>query len=244
MKINKLSAFLFALVAGCTPEVAQWTPSQSPKVNKVDRAIFTYVIKYPTHASSLDKAEKLELHKYLRATVASPLAVSIIIEECGGHSEKRIKDIERELLIFGIPYDLITVESDQSESHHKHHKHHKNRPESGVVLTIERYIVIPPSCGDFSQPIGDAQQAYAHSNHGCADTANLGLMVANPKDLIKGRSLGDSDGAVLAAGVDRYRKDKTKALIDTSTNVSPGSTGTSSSGASAGAATTGVSGSY
>lgn len=231
MKINKLSALLFAFIAGCTPEVAQWTPAQSPKVNKVDRAIFTYVVNYPARASSMDKREKRELHKYLRATVGSPLAVSIIIEECGGHSEQRIKDVERELLRFGIPFDLITIESDGSETHDKNHKHHKNRPESGVVLTIERYVVIPPSCGDFSQPIGDAQQAYAHSNHGCADVANLGLMIANPRDLAMGRTLGDSDGAVLAAGVDRYRKDKTKALIDTSTNISPGSTGTTASGA-------------
>jgi len=33
MKINKISAFLFALVAGCTPEVAEWTPAQRPKEN-------------------------------------------------------------------------------------------------------------------------------------------------------------------------------------------------------------------
>jgi len=210
----------------------------------VDRAIFTYVINYPAPESSMNKREKLEIHRYLRATVARPLAVSVIIEECGGHSEKRIKDIERELLIFGIPYDLITVESDQSESRHKHHIHHKNRPESGVVLTIERYVVIPPSCGDFSQPIGDARQAYAHSNHGCADTANLGLMVANPRDLVKGRALGDSDGTVIAAGIDRYRKDKTKALIDTSTNVSPGTTGLGTSGASAAGGAVGAGGAY
>ncbi len=229
MKIYKLSVLLFALVAGCTPEVAEWTPAQSPKKNKVDRAIFTYSINYPIHATTMDKREKCELLKFLKATVGSPLAVSVIIEECGGHSEKRIKDIERELLIFGIPFDLITVESTQCENSHKHHKHHRSDPGSYVVLTIERYVVIPPSCGDFSQPIGDAQQAYAHSNHGCAITANLGLNIANPRDLLVGRPSGDSDGTVIAAGVDRYRKDKTKALIDTSTNVSPGTTGSSSS---------------
>ena len=91
MKIYKLSALLLAFIAGCTPEVARWTPAQSPKENKVDRAIFTYVINYPAHASSMDKREKSELLKFLRATVRSPMAVSVIIEEYGGHSENRIK---------------------------------------------------------------------------------------------------------------------------------------------------------
>ncbi|HUX78877.1 MAG TPA: CpaD family pilus assembly lipoprotein [Alphaproteobacteria bacterium] len=241
MKIYKLSTLLFALIAGCTPEVAEWTPAQSPKVNKVDRAIFTYSINYSSNASSMDKREKRELFKFLKATVGSPLAVTIIIEECGGHSEKRIKDLQRELLKFGIPYDLITVETDYSEDSHKSRKHRRKESGPSIVLTIERYVVIPPSCGDFSQPIGDARQAHAPSNHGCAITANLGLMIANPRDLVKGRSLGDSDGTVMAAGVDRYRKDKTKALIDTSTNVSPGSTGTSGgASASTGSATTGA----
>ncbi len=227
MKIYRLSALLFALVTGCTPEVADWTPAQSPKENKVDRAIFTYEIPYPAHASSMGEKEKRNLFKFLRAQVGSPLAVTVILQEYGGHSEKRIADVERELLRFGVPFDLITVDQDQGVFHRKH------APKgSGVLLVIERYVVIPPSCGDFSQPIGSARQDYAHSNHGCADTANLGMMIANPRDLMLGRTLGDSDGTVLAAGVNRYRKGETTPLIDTSTNVSPGTTGTNSSSGS------------
>jgi pilus assembly protein CpaD len=225
MKINKLTILFCTLIGGCTPEVAEWTPAQSPKEITVDRAIFTYAIDYPVHASSLSEREKRNFLKFLRTTVGSPLAVSVILEEYGGHSEKRIKDIIRELIRFGIPYSLITEEYEQEEHSQKCHGRESG---SGVLITIERYVAIPPSCGDFSQPIGDAQQAYAHSNHGCADTANLALMLANPRDAIKGRTLGDSDGTVIAAGIDRYRKDKTKALIDTSTNVSPGTTSTSS----------------
>ena len=94
------------------------------------------------------------------------------------------RDIERELLKFGIPYDLIRRVLTRAKDIISIINIQESCLSQVIVLTIERYVVIPPSCGDFSQPIGDAQQAYAHSNYGCADTANLGLMVANPRDII------------------------------------------------------------
>jgi hypothetical protein len=64
------------------------------------------------------------------------------------------------------------------------------------------------------------------------------MMVANPRDILRGRKTGDYDGTVMAAGVKRYHDDKVKALIDTSTTVPPGSqaatTPVSSSGGAAG----------
>lgn len=212
-------------------EVAEWTPAESPKENKVDRAIFYHNLHYPAHGDSMEAREKKNLLKFLKTNVLHPSAVTVILEEYGGHSEKRIKDIERELLRFGIPYELITVEYDEEEHHRKHKKHHHKNSSpkhhrkdsgSGVEIIIERYVVIPPSCGNFSQVMGDAQQAYSHTNFGCADIANLGMMVANPRDLIIGRPLGDSDGTVIAAGVDRYRTDNVKALMASSTNVELG----------------------
>lgn len=237
MKIYKLSALLFALLGGCAPEVSDWTPAESPKENKVDRAVFTHKIHYPAHASSMDEREKKSLFQFLKKTVMSPLAVTVILEEYGGHSKKRIKDIQRELLKFGIPYELVTEDYEQDDPHQKHHKKDSG---SGVEVIVERYVVIPPACADFSQSIGDAKQAQQQSNFGCADTTNFGMMVANPRDLIRGRPLGGSDGTVIAAGVERYRKDKVKQLMETSTTVAPGTTATNTPTQTAGAVPLGV----
>lgn len=225
MKIYKLSVLFLALLGGgCAPEVSDWTPSESPKENKVDRALFTHRIYYPAHASAMSEKEKKKLLQFLRKTVMSPLAVNVILEEYGGHSEKRIKAIQREFLRFGIPYELITVDYEPEVQQCYSTKYSKRESQSGVDVIIERYVVIPPACADFSQPIGDANQARTPSNFGCAEITNLGMMVANPRDLIKGRPLGDSDGTVIAAGVERYRKDKVKELLETSTTVAPGTT--------------------
>jgi len=236
MKIYKLSAILFVFLAGCAPEIAEWTPAESPKENKVDRAVFTYTIHYPAHASTMGENEKKNFYRFLKKNILSPSAVTIILEEFGGRSEKRIKDVERELLRYGVPYELITVDDDPGENHCKHgsHKHQGKGGGSGVEVIVEQYIVIPPSCGDFSQQIGNARQERAPSNFGCSNKANFGMMVANPRDLLRGGPMGGSDGPVIAAGVNRYRHDKVKALMETSTNVAPGSTSQSSAGQTGG----------
>lgn len=237
MKFIKYSTLLFiTLLSGCAPEIVDWTPAESPKENKVERVIFYHMIHYPSKSNSFPETEVNSLIRFLKANAENPSAVSIILEECDGYSKKRIKDIQRVLVKYGVSYDMITVEP--AEKRHKS----TSSSSSGVSLVLEKYLVIPPSCADFSQPIGEARQAHSPSNFGCATVANLGMMVANPRDLIKGRSLGASDGTVMAAGVDRYRKDKVKDLIDTSTTVDPGSLNSTNSSSSSTGSTSGTGG--
>ncbi len=238
MKFIQYSALLFStLLAGCAPEIVDWTPAESPKENKVKRIVFYHIIHYPSKSKSFPETEVNSLVRFLKANAENPSAVSIILEECDEHSKKRIKDIQRVLVKYGVSYDMITVEPLEKG------RKSTSSFSSGVVLVLEKYLVVPPSCADFSQPIGDARQAHAPSNFGCATVANLGMMVANPRDLIKGRSMGASDGTVMAAGVDRYRKDSVKELLNTSTNVSPSEGASSSGGGTSSSSSSGM-GSY
>lgn len=256
MKFCKISALGIALLSGCTPEVAKWTPAESPKENKVDRAVFSYVVPYAAHKGAISSVEKAKFLEFLKDTIPKPYAVRITLEEYGGHSDKRLMDIERELVRYGVPSDLLHrnfdhVDEQYMEHHYQKHKLHSNclnKPPhlkghgrgSVIVLIVERFVVIPPSCSNFSQQIGDASQVYNASNHGCSTEANLGLMVANPMDLLKGRTRDGYDGTVMAAGVNRYEHDKVKpiAQITTTTMQNPvvsqggniGGTGGSSGG--------------
>jgi hypothetical protein len=255
MKICRISILGIALLAGCTPEVAQWTPAESPKINKVDRAVFTYIFPYAAHKGVMSPLEKAKFLEFLKDKVPSPYAVRITLEEFGGHSDKRLMDIERELLKYGVPSDLLHrnfdhVDEQFTEYHYnKHNAHnrcfnwkiqHKAQTRgSVVVIVVERFVVIPPSCSNFSQQIGNASQAYGPSDLGCSTELNLGLMIANPQDLLRGRDRGLYDGAVLAAGVNRYEHDKIKeiAKITTTTMQNPViSVGGTAGGASGGSA--------
>lgn len=49
---------------------------------------------------------------------------------------------------------------------------------------------------------------------GCSDMYNLGKMIAEPSDLVRGRALGEADAASGVLGIERYREDKKKQLIN------------------------------
>ena len=77
-----------------------------------------------------------------------------------------------------------------------------------VELVLERYLVTLPPCPDWSRQSGTDFANLPHSNFGCATETNLGLMVAEPRDLVRGRGLAPADGVQQAEGIVRYRTGK------------------------------------
>lgn len=83
-----------------------------------------------------------------------------------------------------------------------------------VEIAAEGYEVVLPDCprwGDPGRPDFDNRPL---ANLGCATATNLGLMVADPRDLVRGRALGPADGTREAEAVVRYRQDKVKQLTE------------------------------
>ena len=77
-----------------------------------------------------------------------------------------------------------------------------------MAVVVERYVVTPPDCPNWSKsPTGDHSNAMP-SNFGCADATNLSLMVADPRDLLVGRPLGPPRGDPALYGYARYRNGK------------------------------------
>ncbi|WND02648.1 CpaD family pilus assembly lipoprotein [Temperatibacter marinus] len=57
----------------------------------------------------------------------------------------------------------------------------------GIKLYIERHIVQVPECGNWAESSHTSRtHNQATPNLGCATARNLGLMVANPQDLLRG----------------------------------------------------------
>lgn len=85
--------------------------------------------------------------------------------------------------------------------------------EDRVVVTISGAEPVLPGCPDWSRDPGFDPGNFPLSNLGCANAYNLGLMVADPKDLSQPRSLAAADGTREADSIVRYRSDKVKQLI-------------------------------
>jgi pilus assembly protein CpaD len=98
---------------------------------------------------------------------------------------------------------------------------------NAIRLRVARYVVSPPRCPDWSKPEADEPTNSPSSDFGCANETSLALMVANPRDLLRGTPAPGADGEALARGVMLYRSGAvSKSLASTS--------GATSSGAGAG----------
>ena len=69
-----------------------------------------------------------------------------------------------------------------------------------------------PGCPDWSRDPGYDPRNEPLSNLGCANAFNLGLMVADPRDLSTGTPTAPADATREAEAVIRYRTDKVKQL--------------------------------
>lgn len=75
-----------------------------------------------------------------------------------------------------------------------------SKPSDGsVMLYVERYIVQTPNCNYWPEVTSTQEVNNDSSFHGCATTINLGLMIADPRDLIAGRTSGSSSAAAVSA---------------------------------------------
>lgn len=78
----------------------------------------------------------------------------------------------------------------------------------GVVrVVVSRMRASVPGCPDWSRNPSRDFNANTSSNFGCATNSNLAAMIANPADLVRGRSAATAaDPAVSAKAIDSYRK--------------------------------------
>jgi pilus assembly protein CpaD len=88
-----------------------------------------------------------------------------------------------------------------------------------VRVVVNRHVVVPPNCPDWSKPATADYGNTPMSNLGCSTTANLGAMVADPGELVQGRQPGAADAEGSTGAIRRYRTDKIKPLKAISTGA-------------------------
>jgi pilus biogenesis lipoprotein CpaD len=224
MRACRLSALALIGIAfsGCAPGSADldpalgWQPASSLKSLEVEKADLRHSIYFATDKDELVGAERDRLIAFLKA--ARPkLDESIRIE---GHADERASDlynldlaarrietVKHFLVENGIGQSSIFASSFgervPSATGSDEQAWRQNRR---VEIVLERYVITPPACPDWSRRSGVDFANGPHSNFGCATAANLGLMIANPRDLVEGRRLGHADGVHQADGVVRYRE--------------------------------------
>jgi type IV pilus biogenesis protein CpaD/CtpE len=74
-----------------------------------------------------------------------------------------------------------------------------------IAVVVRRAAIIPPDCDAVREPWAGQRP---DMQFGCAFVSSIGVMVADPHDLAKGRPIDTPDGEVAASAIQRYRTEK------------------------------------
>ena len=207
----------------------EWSAVEAPRQLRVDFQRMTHTATYAPDATQLAPGEQESLASFLQvAEVTTDDRVYLEPTNNDRRNASRISALARELSRRG--YVVATLPPGRDAV-----------PPNTLLVAVERYVVTPPNCPNWTKsPSGDPENA-ASSNFGCANMTNLGLMVADPRDLVIGRDMGPESAVQAGLAIQRYREGKTSPLSGTTAgtsynfNINPsGGSGATPGGAGAG----------
>lgn len=74
-----------------------------------------------------------------------------------------------------------------------------------VTLSYQRYEAVVPTCGDWTSSLSYDPYNTVSSGFGCAVQRDIGLMAADPADLVRARPTAPSDGQNASRVIQKYR---------------------------------------
>jgi pilus assembly protein CpaD len=205
------------LAGGCASQISSRSGIQAPKANEVELSVTSHPVRFAPGAAAIGDDEARHLLAFL-ASVAAGYGDDITLASSGQKpSAQRLAAIQHILKRQGL--SAVSVTADPSAG------------EDAVTLTVSRYTVTVPRCPDWSTVEADGYTNTPPSNFGCATTVNLGLMVANPRDLDRGSPMGGADADYAARSVELYRTGQISSSLR-SAGGAGGGNGQSNSGSS------------
>ena len=186
---------LAVIIAGCAQTVADWTPAATTHDLQVKWVTHEHSISFNSQANLLTNQEARSLDRFLNEIDVRPsdrLFVDVGPQSGEVVSDPRVGVINEQLRHYVPGAQALTITGEQGT-------------DRNIRLIVGRYIVLPPNCPDLSKPSATNPGNFNDSNLGCATQRNLGLMLADPGDLLRGRALAPADGEALSRSIRAYR---------------------------------------
>jgi len=211
MPWRELTAIGFACLAvvACSPKQgelgddlfphAKWEQIPPSKENMVEVVTLRHVVAFDGSEPSLGRNGRQALDEFIRDNGISAKDQIEILGGDGGSrlAKSRLSAVQIEFAQHGLV--ASQVEGDPV----------MGGPASNeVAVFITRAVAIPPDCSvPQPEPTLRPEQPW-----GCSVNAALGMMVADPLDLVEGRELGPANPEQSSGAYRRYRDDKVKGI--------------------------------
>lgn len=195
-----LCAGLGAILAACAADDTPARPAATPKQLKVEYTELKHPTGFVPAGAQLAPGEAEKLGAFLDgARITAEDHVYLEVAGDDRFAAQRIGSVSRVLAERGIGAKVLPASD-------------KEVGADQLLVKVERYVVTLPDCPDWTKSPYQFHDNEVGSNFGCANTTNLGLMVADPRDLVIGRALGPEEGDPAMAAIARYRAGKPKDL--------------------------------
>jgi pilus assembly protein CpaD len=203
MRSLHLTFVVFAALAlaACGDSAPEYATVDSPKQNRVTTVRHDHLVRFAGNNANLDPQEAARLSQFLSNNRSEGNATVTIGPATSPALSAGRERVVRELLSARgyRPVDVVYASTAESLNQ--------------VTVSVASNVVITPRCPDFSKPTEYNYSNTTHSNYGCASAHNLGIMVADPADLVRGRDQGVQDGPNAVLGIQRYRTGKVTPLM-------------------------------
>lgn len=187
---------------------------QNPVENKVETRFITRVL-HLTVRNELEGDQERELK--LQVDKISPYAiddVEIHVHPSQVHNVAMHKQLTEMLVSMGIDRDHIVVVPMEEVARHD------------ANIQVAYSAVVSPRCPDWRpSPVSSYANMVFTPNIGCAHVTNLGLMVADPHDLVEGEGDGTPDTISTSKAIQDFRSGEAESSSSSTSSI----TGTSTS---------------
>ncbi len=197
-----LPAMAFLALAGCSGS-AHFSDGDPQKRNEVAMVRIPFMLTFEADQAALSAAAIEQLDRFLVSSNVSygdELSMDFPLERDGDLSPQNrermayLSDLLKKrglhLAVAVTPFGLSPAENQ-------------------ARFLVSRYVVTPPQCGDWSEPSTGNYGNASLKDLGCASQAQLGLMIANPRDLVTGVSNNIPNAEQAAGAVAAAYKKKT-----------------------------------
>ncbi len=197
------ACFMVAALAGCAEPTTTWKPAEAQYNNRVEYVALRHNIQFAPGAVVLSGAEQKKLDGFLDR-IGTRHGDRLALYPSGPDdgrtaalSTNRAAAIAQQLRQRGLEAEAAPPGAIETA------------PDS-LRLVVGRYLVTPPPCPNWRKEAGDDPANQTAGNWGCATSRNLGLMVADPGDLVTGREVSPADGDAEARRFRDYRTGESK----------------------------------
>jgi pilus assembly protein CpaD len=180
--------------SGCAPQTSQWSTVEAPKENKISLIRFSHDVQFRSNEDRMSAPEAARLAAFMRDREVGYGDQILLMPGEGRLAQRRQDAVASAFARAGLRV-LRDVRIEQVAV-----------PANELRVVVGRHVVTPPTCPNWSKRPDEDFSNTQSSHIGCATATNLGLMIANPSDLLAGQPTSPADGELNALRVESYRR--------------------------------------